>query len=359
QSLSLNVKKSPGESLEAAARDARYAAFKTLVGEGDLLLTAHHQDDQAETLLLQLLRGAGPAGLASMPARKPFGYGHHVRPLLAFSRSDLKRYAQQHQLRWIEDSSNQNDDFDRNYLRNQVIPLIQKRWPSMSATLSRSASHCAEAVEILDADVEQVLSELLAGASNTLPVSTLLDLTDAQLKHLLRGWIERLDLPTISHHKLEQVRSDLLNAGPDRMPIISWSGGEFRRYKGEVYLGPPLVAFDSTRRLLWESALPLTLPGGVGEISLIPATAGLNKARVLAGRCEIRFRQGGESIRLAGRGITVTLKQLLQEQATPPWLRDRLPLLFIDDVLAAVGDIVIAEQFIGQEGEVVLEIHLK
>jgi len=358
QSLALTIHRQPGESLEAAAREARYAAFSALVGEGDLLVTAHHQDDQAETLLLQLLRGAGPAGLAAMPASKAFASGCHIRPLLAFSHDDLRQYAQQCDLRWIEDSSNQNDAFDRNYLRNKVIPLIKQRWPSMNATMARSASHCAEAVEVLNDDVKRALDKWLTDDVQTLPVAPLLEMTDAQLKHLLRGWIERLGLPAINHHKLENIRSNLLNAGPDRMPVIAWSGGELRRYQGKVYLGQPLKSFDSTLCLPWPGHLPLRLPADLGEISLVPSPWGLCKDKVTSGCCEIRFRQGGETLRPAGRGISITLKQLFQEHSIPPWLRDRIPLLYIDKELAAVSDFCFAEPFIAQKCDEALKAQI-
>ncbi len=359
QSLVLTIQRQPGESLEAAAREARYAAFSTMVGEGDLLVTAHHQDDQAETLLLQLLRGAGPAGLAAMPVSKAFASGHHIRPLLAFSHDDLKQYAQKFHLRWIEDSSNQNDAFDRNYLRNQVIPLIKQRWPSMSATMARSASHCAEAVEVLNDDVKRALDKWLTDDAQTLPVAPLLEMTDAQLKHLLRGWIERLELPAINHHKLENVRSNLLSAVADRMPVIDWRGAEFRRYQGKVFLGQPLGPFDSTLRLPWQVERPLMLPAGLGEMSLVPGSSGLREERVTSGCCEIRFRQGGETLRPADRGVSITLKQLFQEHAIPPWLRNRIPLLYIDDELASVGDFCFAEPFMAKKCDAGLKIQIK
>ncbi|MCU7883559.1 MAG: tRNA lysidine(34) synthetase TilS, partial [Candidatus Thiodiazotropha sp. (ex Lucinoma annulata)] len=178
-----------GESIEAVAREARYQAFAECMGEGDLLLTAQHQDDQAETLLLQLLRGSGPAGLAAMPLLARFEPGWLARPLLQVSRLTLEAYAQQHALTWHDDPSNQNLRFDRNFIRHQVMPLLRSRWPAASMTLSRAARFSGELLTLVKEEAEEDLVKARYGDSDTLSITALKQLHSVRLRNLLRHWI--------------------------------------------------------------------------------------------------------------------------------------------------------------------------
>src|SRR3990167_7009247 len=187
----INIKNENAFSLEAIAREQRYGILADCIGENDILLTAHHQDDQAETLLLQLFRGAGVAGLSAMPTIKRFAKGYHARPLLAFSRSKINDYAKQHQLSWIEDTSNLNTTFTRNFIRHDVLTLVKSRWPSITETIARSASHCAEANKLLEHFLFDIYQECKGSIENTLSVKKLLNIDLSKRKFVLRYWMKQ------------------------------------------------------------------------------------------------------------------------------------------------------------------------
>ena len=222
-SIPVQLEDIAAQGLEAAARTARYAAFSTLLAAGDMLLTAQHQQDQAETVLLQLLRGGGVKGLAAMPTAMPLGAGTLCRPLLLLSQSDIMVYAKQHKLTWIEDPSNADSRWDRNYLRQQVMPLLQNRWPAMGDTLSRSAAHCAEASDLLATLAAQDMTVMGCDkASETLPIADLLALPLSQCKNVLRHWFMWRSLPTPSAVQLEQIIETVWEAPENQSPENVW-----------------------------------------------------------------------------------------------------------------------------------------
>jgi tRNA(Ile)-lysidine synthase len=222
-----------GASPEEAARTARYTALSDLLGPGDTLLTAQHQDDQAETLLLQLFRGAGPAGLAAMPERTPFGTGFLVRPLLDFRRQDLVDYAVKHRLNWVEDTSNADLRFDRNYLRRTILPLLEQRWPGLSRNLGRSARHCAEADGLLGELAQEMLAALRDPLRNTLSVERLRAHSPARQRLIVRAWLRDSGCATPSTALMARMLGEMLPAGADRQPVIRWNGVQIRRFHGE------------------------------------------------------------------------------------------------------------------------------
>ncbi|OOZ41197.1 tRNA lysidine(34) synthetase TilS [Solemya pervernicosa gill symbiont] len=342
---------SKGESPEAAARNARYATLESLIEPGDLLLTAHHQEDQAETLMLQLMRGAGPKGLASMPTTTPFGRGELFRPLLEFSRAELEAYAAKHQLSWIDDPSNGDTGFDRNYLRHEIMPLLQRRWPAVARTVSRSASNCAEASDLLDQ-----LAELdLQGVQrrDTLLVSELNRLSDSRQRNLIRFWVASHHLPLPDSRRLDAIMQQLLPAKEDAMPLVKWRGAEVRRYQGRLYLMQPLAeAPDRALSLVWHQESVIELPQSLGTLQIQKVT-GEGVAVAHLERCElsVSFRRGGEYCKISGHAHHRKLKQLLQELGVPPWQRGRIPLIYLDNELAAIGDRWICEPFQAQVGE--------
>ena len=242
QSIPLRVfcvqaRAAPGESQEATARLARYAAFAELLQAGEVLLTAHHQDDQAETILLQLLRGAGSRGLAAMPPLAPFHAGYLARPLLGQTRSDLIAYAQQEHLAWIEDDSNQDSRMDRNYLRHQVLPVLTARWPSAGKTLARAAVHQAESMALLEVLAAQD-QRLVAGPSpQTLRVKPLCALSPARARNLLRYWIRTQGHPTPSTAVLGEVIKAAA-ARWDRKALVTWKDSAIWRHRDLLYLQP-------------------------------------------------------------------------------------------------------------------------
>ncbi|MCW8889611.1 MAG: tRNA lysidine(34) synthetase TilS [Sedimenticola sp.] len=332
----LNVEPIKGESLEAVAREARYQAFSETMLPGEMLLTAHHQDDQAETLLLQLMRGAGLSGLAAMPSFTTFATGSHARPLLDYPRAELETYATSHGLKWIEDGSNQDCSFDRNYLRNEVMPLLKKRWPALTRTVSRSARHCAEADLLLAELLEQQLETLLDPTDNTLAIDQLRTLPLHHSGPLLRAWIKGSDYKVPDTVVLKRIINEVVLARPDRTPLVSWSGVEVRRYRNKLYLQSPLATFDSGLSLVWNGESSIELPAGLGTVEFRWNDDGRNRLLSHAPRFRVRFRQGGEWCRPLGRGVNKSLKQLLQEEGVLPWMRDRIPLLEIDGEIAAI-----------------------
>lgn len=350
--VGLQVDASPkdGQSPEAAARQARYGAIKKLLNPGDILCTAHHQEDQAETLLLQLLRGAGPKGLAGMAPDSPLGPARQWRPLLSVSQRQIHAYAHQHGLEWIEDESNQDTGFNRNYLRHEIMPLLRERWPAADATLARSAAHCGEAALIMDALAQQDYQAVKSDRSTELEIEKLLQLTQARQKNLLRYWVHQAGLPLPSEVKLQQILTEVVPAAQDRMPLVQWSGAELRRFDGRLYVMAPLPEFDTTQVIPWDDLdQPLLLPDGsrlsCEQIAQRPA---LDLERLRQGRVTVRFRQGGEQLRPAGGAHHKALKQVFQEQAVPPWRRSRVPLLYHEDVLVAVIGVTLTDALLCQ-----------
>ena len=363
--LSVQAHARPGESPEAAARAARYRALAEALPPGHALLTAHHRDDQAETLLLQLLRGAGPKGLAAMPADAAFGGGRLVRPLLAFGQADLRAYADRHGLAWVEDPSNAHVDYDRNFLRHRVLPVLRERWPALGAVLARGAAHQADAARLLDElaalDLAADTASPPAGAvdagirredgapsSDAGPVSVrrLLALSAARRANLLRHWLHRQGAPTPSAAVLARIDRDVLQAAGDAQPCVAWGGVRLRRYRDRLFLDRASRA-ETPGCLDWSARGPLTLPDGV--LTPVPTVgAGVAQRHLeerTGRRLQVRFRRGGERLRPAGRREHHSLKHLFQEAGVPPWERGRVPLIYCDDRLVAVAGLWVCEGF--------------
>lgn len=334
-----------GKGIEAAAREARYSVFKHLLGEGEGLLLAHHQDDQAETLMLQLLRGAGVTGLAAMPAQARFGKGWLLRPLLDCSRQQLENYAREQELDWIEDPSNRDTRFDRNFLRQEVMPLLASRWPAVKPVLSRVAAHQAEAMGLL-----QELAELdwqqCRDRDNTLSIAAMNNLGMTRQRNLVRYWVKQLhgfEAPDSKH--LARIMNEVIPAAGDAMPEVCWGNVEVRRYRGLLFV-------SGSRAAIPEQALPWDARSSIQvneEISLKAESLegmGLKLAEIENHTLTIRFRQGGEVCRPAGRQHHHSLKKLMQEWGIPPWLRDRVPLIYLDDELAQVVGHCLCEPFV-------------
>ncbi len=342
--LKVDAKPVSGESPEAAARQARYKALKDLLEPDETLLTAHHQDDQAETLLLQLLRGAGPRGLAAMPVCAPLGRGFLLRPLLALGQVEILDYARVHGLHWIDDPSNTNQDLDRNYLRHQIFPRLKARWPASGRTLARSARLCAEAAGSMDELAEQDLVSVVTGGC--LSISSLMNLTAPRRRNVLRHWFRQLDLPLPNEAQLQQVLQGILIVPGDKQPCVRWPGAEVRRYRDSLFAMPPMSSHDPSRIWPWLVPLtPLCIPG-VGQVELRQVQGwGLRLNILRRGPLTIRFRQGGERFQPQGRSHGQELKNLLQEKGIPPWERSRLPMLYVGDELVAVAELGVGAEF--------------
>ena len=340
--ISLSVKhaeiqKSPQRSLEDIAREARYRLLEKFADENSAIVTAHHQDDLAETILLQLLRGAGPAGLAAMPEEKKFSQGLHLRPLLNVARTELLNYAQSHELEWVEDPSNHECNFDRNYLRQEILPKLLQRWPAAIKTLTRSAELQAEALNCLQ---ELARIDLLSVATNqeqTLSVFALQELSDERINNVLRYWIQSRQMRTPSRKIMQQIVSDIVRKKEiDTSPLQTWKDGEIRRYQDQLYLMRPMNSHDPSQVLRWKIDQPLLIKSL--NRTLVPNELKENHIVVPNGAKEliVRFRQGGERLKPIGQNQHRSLKNLLNEAGVPPWERARIPLLYHQDQLISV-----------------------
>lgn len=322
-------------SVEQAARQARYAAFAEHLQPDAVLFSAQHRDDQAETLLFRLLRGAGVRGLAAMPGQRPLGRGTLLRPLLDCSRAELQGYAEAHGLSWIEDPSNADTRFSRNFLRQRVMPLLAERWPQASVALARSAAHLSEAEQLLGElarmDLQAARGEPLFPwlALPSLELSLVTQLSDARQRNLLRHWLAPLSRMPDSDHWAGW--RDLRDAAGDASPVWKLADGELHRADGRLYwlsadwLAPPVLPDPAVVRVQGASELP-----GNGQVQI--------RGELPAGRWHLRYRLGGESLHLPERGRR-DLKRLLNEWRVPVFVRPRLPLLFDGDELMAVANL--------------------
>ncbi|MFS2158635.1 tRNA lysidine(34) synthetase TilS [Pseudomonas sp. Pseusp122] len=330
----IRVQVQPGASVERAAREARYGAFRSLLASGEVLLTAQHRDDQAETLLFRLLRGAGVRGLAAMPIHRPLGLGSLVRPLLDISRAELLAYAGRYQLSWIDDPSNADPHYARNYLRHQVMPAITGRWPQASASMARAAAHLSEAQELLDELAELDIDRARSESSwpwlplPSLAMQPLVDLSDRRQRNLLRHWLRPLTQMPDSEHWAGWL--SLRDAGQEGRPVWRLGDGELHRVGGRLWWLSGAWLRPVAGSLQWpDQQTALMLPGN-GQVFI----EGDQPAAAL----QVRYRQGGEIMALPTRGHR-DLKRLLNEQGIPLFVRDRLPLLYEGERLIAVANL--------------------
>jgi tRNA(Ile)-lysidine synthase len=337
-----------GASIEAAAREARYRIYEAQLSAGEALLLAHHQDDQAETLLLRLLRGAGVQGLTAMAPMRPLGAGLLLRPLIDESCEALAAYARAHALAWVEDPSNEDERFDRNFLRQRLLPELAGRWPGYAATLARTAGHAQEAQALLDELAAQDLAA--AGSGGALRVSALAALSHSRRRNLIRYWIRQYGLQPPPAARLNAGLTALIDAGDDRQPQLAWGGCRIRRYRDLLLLDADAAPNVPTTRLSWDLRRPLSLP--VGTLTAEPSLGeGMSADLADSPSLSVGFRGGGERCRLAGRIHNQALKKLLQEAGVPPWEREVLPLVYVGEQLAAVGDRWVCEGFQARAGE--------
>ncbi len=336
----VNASASSGESPEAAAREARYQAYATELQAGEVLVLAHHGDDQAETLLLRLMRGSGVAGLAGMPQARLLAAGSLLRPLLGLHRHQLEHYAQAHGLQFVEDPSNADHRFDRNFVRAEILPRLQHRWPSAAASLLRSAELLHEADTLLQ---ELAALDLLAAVQhfpNRLSLPVLRQLSPARQRNLLRYWLEQQPVelagPAPSYQLLHRCVRELIKPASAEYLMMAWGKGsqarQLHRYRDTLYLLRPLPPVPAA--CSWNPQTPLQLPTPLGslhwDISNITGTASLLPLNV-------KFRGGSERVTKAD-GHHQSLKHYWQARGIPPWLRGHVPLLYHGSALIAVGE---------------------
>jgi tRNA(Ile)-lysidine synthase len=392
--LTTKVERSRGASLEAAARDARYRLLANELHPDEVLLTAHHADDQLETVLLQLLRGSGLPGISAMPVLTPFANGLQARPLLSRSRAELEAWVREQGLTWIEDDSNADETFDRNYLRQRVLPLIRDRWPGSATAVGRSARHVAEAQSILDSLARADVARASYGES--LSIKSLRALTPDRRRNALRFWITRAGYVAPDTRRLEEIAGPLLDARPDANPFVQWGGqeGSAPRAGGEIDAARARARANKTRtgaraqrdgdllslhpasrrditirsprqhaptgalaappptpsahsapaaELVWRwcDTGVFELPDNLGKLELEPDPRGPIDLDALPHPLTIRWRRGGERLTPRAGSPRRALKNLLQELHVPVGKRGSLPLLFSDEKLVAVADLLL------------------
>ncbi len=342
ESVRVTVEGIADHGLEAAARDARYRALATLLAPGEVLLTAHHADDQLETLLLRFMRGSAVRGLRGIIAFGPFGSGFLGRPLLGFTREQLRAQAREWSLSWIEDPANREPRHDRNFLRLDVLPQLTARWPAAVVHAGRLAEQMTDAESILEAVAEQDAAGL--DDPLRLPLTTLAPLDPARQRNLLRHLLRRAGLGVPSSMKIEELRHALLEARVDAQPLVRWPGGEGRVFRGQLHL---LAALPGGSPRDYSARLPARGPwsGPEGALAFERAAAepGLPESWLDEG-LTLKFRAGGEEFLPLGRRHRQPLKRWLQEAAILPWMRSRIPLLFRGAQLVAVGDLWVAAE---------------
>ena len=298
-------------NIEENARNKRYHSLSCDLAKDEVLCTAHHQDDQAETLLLQLFRGAGVPGLASMPKLKSLAQGYHYRPLLEMTKAQILQYAQAHQLDWVEDDSNTNTHFKRNFLRIKALPLLKTTFHNLTNTLNRSAKHQSEALalmtELAQIDIDK---NQLMNSSGRINIHALKTLKTHRIKNILRYQMNLQGLLPPSEKVMAQI-IDLLSAKADAQPLVSWEGFEVRRFQGELYFLDNNLAKNTTFCPFHE------------ELKNLP-------------NFSIRYRTEGQRIKLPGKKHSQSLKKVLQEANIPPWERNSLKMYYIDDELRAM-----------------------
>ena len=331
------------KGIEAAAREARYRAFRRAIQPGEALLTAQHLDDQCETLLLALKRGSGPAGLAAMPAEAKFGEHLHLRPLLSQTRAQLELWATEHQLSWTEDDSNQDTRYDRNFLRQVILPELNARWPHFARAAARSAALCGEQEQLLDELLAESLASLVDG-QGALAIAPLMTMSESRRAALLRRWIAQHQGLMPSRDALARIWQEVACSREDAEPRLRLGDFEVRRFRDRLYW---LARVDSVREqiIVWpEGVEELMLPAKMGK--LIRSNTGVEVRAPQADEAvSVRFQAQGR-VHIVGRAGSRPLKKIWQELGIPPWLRERTPLLFYgSQLIAAVG------VFVTREGE--------
>ncbi|MFA0810676.1 tRNA lysidine(34) synthetase TilS [Microbulbifer epialgicus] len=333
-SVQVQVDRGDG-GLEQGARSARYRAFSQVMSAGDQILLGHHGDDQAETFILRLMRGAGVLGLSGMQEWRPMDEGKTLlRPLLKAGRSDLEAWARDHGLSWIEDESNNDESLERNYIRRRIQPLLAARWPARQQIV-RAVENLRESVELLQEFASEDLKKCGLRderLGQSLAIEPFAAMSGARRKNLLRNWVLERGGTAPESASLSQALEQVFNAAVDARIEVALGGLVVRRYQNRLYLTPvlPPLGLSGEGQWHWDGSSDLNLPGG----GVLAPTAGWP-----ASDYEVCYRRGGERAHPVGRAHSQTLKKLLQERGLEPWLRDRVPLVYRARELLAVGDL--------------------
>ncbi len=339
-------------SIEEQARKARYQVFEDYLASHDLILMAHHADDQLETMLLRLMRGAGAQGLSGMPVERGLGQGRLYRPLLAIERSELEAYAEEKALSWVEDESNRSAEFDRNYLRHEITPRLKSRWPNVLKVAGRSARVLSDSDQ-LNRDLAEIDLKNVTASASALFCPALLGLSPERQRNLLRFWLQKAGIPSPDYRQIMIILDELVSAPDDAQPLFQRPQYELRRYRDQLILrmsgteAPPddlHALYDtepvSIRREVVEAGGTDLVKEGIAfriepilgeyEAGTESVTGGEALQLPLSASLILEPRKGGESLRLPRRGGKA-LKKLLQEASVPAWLRDQVRLFWLEN----------------------------
>lgn len=330
----VEVPRGRGEGLEAAAREARYAAFAAELRDGETLVLAQHRDDQAETVLLKLLRGAGPEGLGGMRGERAFARGRLWRPLLGLPRAALADYVRAHTLPCIEDPANADPALARSFLRREILPRLAQHWPQAPQAIAHAASACCDAAEHIAQEAETARARLQELDPATLDAAGWAALPAALRAPVLEGWLRELELPAPARAQAAELLRQIETCAGDRVPRVAWPGAELRLWRGLLYAMAPLPDAPRDWRAPWDGA-PLQLPARGGVLTLeAEAPARLDAP------LEVRVGAAGVRLKPAGDRHTRELRDLYQQAGVPPWQRARCPLIHAaDGTLLAVADL--------------------
>ena len=329
----INIILKPGDSIEEKAREERYSSIYSQMGKKTLMMTAHHGDDQAETFLYQLFRGSGAKGLSSMPRIKKIKKGFHLRPFLAFNKKTLEDFLESKTLSYIEDQSNNNTDFSRNFIRKEILPDIKKKWPSCASTISRSAKNISESYK-LNEDLAMIdIQKFLVKNICKLSISVR-GLDKYRCNNVIRYWISKNNYRMPSSEQMNSIYSNVINAGKDKVPFFLCSEYEIRRHNDYIEIMQPLQKHDSSSIYKWKSMENLIIT----NLSLNLRWTDLEKrfGRKIDHDVEVRFRKTGENIKLYSS--KKSLKDYMREINMPPWKRERTPLIYINKELRVIWD---------------------
>lgn len=327
-------------NIEEGARNARYEVFTSLLQTNECLLLGHHLEDQAETVLLQLFRGAGVDGLAAMPESGFLGIGALARPFLSNSRQQIEAYAKVHQLCWITDESNKDIHYSRNFLRHQIMPLLASRWPGVAGNIARTAGHCQQARLNLDELALQDYPELML-PSYSLFIGSIESFSFDRIANIIRVWLKKNQIRLPSSATFQRIIHEVVFAGEDATPLVSWDNIYIRRYQSHLYIEFSKEIRQSISTDWTDFPDPLCLKESGITLFIQKADEGIRIPN--DGTISIKFRQGGELF--AWHGQTKQLKKLFQQWGIPPWRRDSIPLLYINDQLAAVAGYAVSDLF--------------
>lgn len=358
QQIDVQAAPEPGESPEEKARAVRYQALAGGLQPDQWLLTAQHMDDQAETLLLQLLRGSGVDGLSGMPQQRSLGQGQHYRPMLKLTKQQIQDYASEQQLHWIEDPSNQDQGIARNYIRKTVLPVFKQNWPETTFMLDRSAGWLSEAAAMIAEIAEQDLGNCL-GKYQSIKINELKKLSYIRQKNLLRYWFHSLKLKRPGIDKLQLIFEQIIDAREDANPRLDWQGICLRRYRERLYMLPEYPEPDTEWQVNWDGHTAISLVDDWATLSMVEVIGHGLSREFLQQPLTLQLRKGGEQCHPVGRSQNRSLKKLFQEFSVPTWLRDRWPLLYCNEQLIAVPGLFVCKGFEAKGSEAGLDFFVE